>query len=467
MLKKFLLPVFLMLAASLSADTLIPDWLIAEYDKKDALFDVFYIHPTLLEDKKNPFPDFKNAKIRKRLTGFSRAQTGIFSKQARVFVPAVRQLEFIRCLKELKQQSSAGIPADSQMQLAVKDAVNAFRYYLKHWNPDGKRPYILLGHSQGASDLYEMMRQMPEITPEKGFVAAYLPGLPPVTEKQIRKDLVRNKIVPAQDEGSTGVIITWNTHAPGQTRNYFLQPGSYAINPLNWRTDNWKAGKNLHLGMTVYDHRTGTKHAGTTCYAQLDGQGALVVEELPAEAEKLYGNSFGKKSYHAGDIWIFSGNIAQNAALRVKLFKMDPVLADAKKQIREGKAECVLIRNGSIARVERGRGVSPLLRLYDREKTLMQGAVIVDKVIGRAAAAIAISGKASFVHARIMSEDAQRFLQEHGIPASCELKVHRILNRRRNGLCPLEQSVQGIDDPEQALSAMRRKIAEMMKNSRR
>ena len=58
MLKKFLLPVFLMLAASLSADTLIPDWLIAEYDKKDALFDVFYIHPTLLKDKKNPFPDF-------------------------------------------------------------------------------------------------------------------------------------------------------------------------------------------------------------------------------------------------------------------------------------------------------------------------------------------------------------------------------------------------------------------------
>ena len=88
-------------------------------------------------------------------------------------------------------------------------------------------------------------------------------------------------------------------------------------------------------------------------------------------------------------------------------------------------------------------------------------------LISEAAAAIAINGKAKHVYGLIMSEDAQRFLQEHGIPASCELKVHRILNRRRNGLCPLEQSVQGIDDPEQALSAMRRKIAEMMKNSRR
>ena len=225
MLKRFLLPVCLMLAASLSADTVKPDWLIAEFNKKNALFDVFYIHPTLLKDEKNPYPDFNNAKIRNRLTGFSRAQAGIFGSNARIFVPAVRQLEITRCLEEMSKQQTPGIPADSRRALAVRDAVKAFRYYLKHWNPEGKRPYILLGHSQGAADLYEMMRQMPEITPQKGFVAAYLPGLPPLTEKQIRKDLAQNGIVPAQDEGSTGVIITWNTHAKGQKKKHVSPAG--------------------------------------------------------------------------------------------------------------------------------------------------------------------------------------------------------------------------------------------------
>ena len=63
----------------------------------------------------------------------------------------------------------------------------------------------------------------------------------------------------------------------------------------------------------------------------------------------------------------------------------------AKQLIREGKAECVLLREGKILHLEKGRGVSPLLAMskkYDRE---MAGGEIVDKVIGRAAAAIAIN----------------------------------------------------------------------------
>ena len=39
--------------------------------------------------------------------------------------------------------------------------------------------------------------------------------------------------------------------------------------------------------------------------------------------------------------------------------------------------------------------------------------------------------------------------------------VPRILNRNRDGLCPLEQSVLGFDDPVAALEALRARIAEM------
>lgn len=139
-------------------------------------------------------------------------------------------------------------------------------------------------------------------------------------------------------------------------------------------------------------------------------------------------------------------------------------MEEAKKMIQDGKAECVLIKNDSIYGQERGHGVSPLLVMYDEHKEAMLNATLVDKVIGRAAAAIAICGKVKHVHGELMSEDAVEFLNNNGITISHTSLVHRILNRKRDGLCPLEQSVEGIDNPANALVALRKRIESLQKN---
>ena len=131
--------------------------------------------------------------------------------------------------------------------------------------------------------------------------------------------------------------------------------------------------------------------------------------------------------------------------------------------IREGKAECVLLRDGKIFHIERGRGVSPLLVMSKKFRKEMAGGGIVDKVIGRAAAAIAINGKVKYVHGEVVSEDAVEFLKKHNIRVSWTLKVPRILNYSRTGLCPLEKSVEGIHDPVKAQKALEAKIRQMMK----
>ena len=136
---------------------------------------------------------------------------------------------------------------------------------------------------------------------------------------------------------------------------------------------------------------------------------------------------------------------------------------EAKDMIRNGRAECVVINGGKIVAVERGRGVSPLLKLYDNRRNDMQKSVVVDKVIGRAAAFIIIKSGAVFVHGKLMSEDAKELLEKHNIATSHDLLVPRILNRKRDGLCPLEASVSGISDPDAALTAMRKRIAEMLR----
>lgn len=142
----------------------------------------------------------------------------------------------------------------------------------------------------------------------------------------------------------------------------------------------------------------------------------------------------------------------------------EPGLEAARRMILDGRAECVLVKDGRILAQESGGGVSPLLTIYETRKGDMADAVIVDKVVGRAAAAIAICGKARHVHGEVMSEDAAEFLKAHGITSGCTLPVPRILNRKRDGLCPLEQSVAGIDDPEQALAALKNKIESFRKN---
>lgn len=439
-------------------------WLIAEKNKQNTEFDVFYVHPTLLRDAAKPYPDFSNAKVRARLKGFSAAQAGIFGNSARIFVPAVRQLEVGRCL-------AGDLKTNPLLQQGIDDTVAAFNYYIKHFNPGGRRPYILMGHSQGAIDLYGLLKKAPEISPARGFVAAYLAGLPKVTVKQIESDLGNKGIFPARDEGSTGVVIVWNTQLEGAKNPFFTAPGAYGINPVNWRTDSLKSEKKQHKGMVLFNHRKLSPVAFMTrdgkapvCTAKLSDNGGLIVEDVPEIALKLY-SGFGKGVLHAADIWLFAGNIVENARLRVRLYQQKKALERAKMLIRTGKAECVLVKNGKITHIERGRGVSPLLRLYDRNPDAMRGGIIVDKVIGRAAAAIAISGGAAFVHGELMSEDAQRYLKEYNIASSHVLMVHRILNRKRDGLCPLEQSVSGISNPQQAMSAMRKQIARMMKNA--
>ena len=141
----------------------------------------------------------------------------------------------------------------------------------------------------------------------------------------------------------------------------------------------------------------------------------------------------------------------------------DSAVAEARKLIADGKAECVVVRDGRVAAVERGRGVSPLLNLYTAKPDVLRGGIVVDKVIGRAAGFIIISGGAKAAHGELISEDAIALLKKHGIAVSGTKVVPRILNRRMDGLCPLEQSVLGREDPADAMAALRRRVAELQK----
>lgn len=137
------------------------------------------------------------------------------------------------------------------------------------------------------------------------------------------------------------------------------------------------------------------------------------------------------------------------------------VLEEARTLFSGGKAAVVLVKHGVIVAMDSGRGVAPLLSLYDNRPKDLDGAWVIDKVIGRAAAAIAVAGGAVRVHGILISEEAKAFLAEKGVPCSGDVVVPKILNRRRDGLCPLEASVQGISEPKEMIKSLRARIAQL------
>lgn len=127
---------------------------------------------------------------------------------------------------------------------------------------------------------------------------------------------------------------------------------------------------------------------------------------------------------------------------------------DARQKILDGKAGCVIIKYGEIVHDENGRGIAPILDIYRQHPDKMKGAFLVDKVIGKAAAMVAICGKVKAVHAELICDSAVEILTRHGIAVTYTKRVKDILNRRRDGLCPMEKTVLNISDPAAGVKAL-------------
>ena len=150
--------------------------------------------------------------------------------------------------------------------------------------------------------------------------------------------------------------------------------------------------------------------------------------------------------------------IVVNGYCRQKILRPmdeDGLIAEMKMLIKKGMS-CVAAKDGVIIARETGSGVSPALKLLDEGK--LDGALVVDKVVGRAAAAIFIAGKARKLHASIMGADAAALLKEHRIGATADKIVPIILNRDLTDGCPMEYIVNGIDDPGEMVKALKAKI---------
>lgn len=110
----------------------------------------------------------------------------------------------------------------------------------------------------------------------------------------------------------------------------------------------------------------------------------------------------------------------------------------------------------------RSHGVSDLYRLLTAEPAILNRASVADKIVGKGAAALMALGNVSEVWADTISRSGLAVLRQAGIQVEYATLVLYIINRRGDGICPVEQLCAGCSSPDKCLPL----IAEFLSNQK-
>ncbi len=274
----------------------------ASIDKK---VDIFYLYPTAWQKTNSSDPNICEINNPSMLAGSKAVfamQATAFEPVGNIYAPYYRQVDAAYCLSlPLEEQDKVigGIPKS--------DVFAAFDYYIKHYN--NGRPFILAGHSQGSNVmiylLSEYMKENPEVY--KRMIAAYVIGYS-VTDTYLAKN---PHLKFAEGPDDTGVIISFNTEAPGVTgKNPVLLPGAIAINPITWTREEKLATVNESLGSFLPNEEGKFVPVQNYADAQVDIAKGVVICST-ADVDKLSpGNPvFPRGVFHIYDYQFYYFNI--------------------------------------------------------------------------------------------------------------------------------------------------------------
>jgi len=168
-----------------------------------AAIDCFYVYPTVSTDP----TEHSDMTADPAELNVVRQQFARFGSVCRLYAPMYRQITIAALLKMLSTPDSA---AGLVLGVAYDDVKDAWRYYLEHDNKG--RDYVLIGHSQGAYVLMQMIRQEIEGKPiQSHLVSALLLGATLPVAKGKDTGGVFQSIPLCRANTQTGCVINYST----------------------------------------------------------------------------------------------------------------------------------------------------------------------------------------------------------------------------------------------------------------
>lgn len=126
-----------------------------------------------------------------------------------------------------------------------------------------------------------------------------------------------------------------------------------------------------------------------------------------------------------------------------------------KAYINKDNYSCVLINNDKVLMTSFEKGVAPLYNFIREENRVPEGKIEMgDKIIGRAVAFLAAYLGVSYIYTKTISKTALDVLEKYDITVDYEQIVPYILNKNKDGQCPMEMLLAGVHDATEALNAI-------------
>lgn len=282
--------------------------------------DIFYYYPTAWHKVNDSDPNICKIDNPSMLVGaasaFSRQATA-FETSGNVYAPYYRQDD---------ATSTLALPSEEQAKLVggipTTDATAAFDYYIKNFN--NGRPFILVGHSQGAIVLRNLLSDYMKENPSayENMIAAYVIGCTITSDYLAQNPHLKY----AEGPDDTGVIISYNTQSPNMSGVNSLLDGKIGIviNPITWTRDETLATVKEGLGSYMPDSNWVVGYVPQFADARVNIEKGVVEcstdddDKLIASIVSITGLVEGV--FHSFDIPFYYYNLRQNAENRANKF---------------------------------------------------------------------------------------------------------------------------------------------------
>jgi hypothetical protein len=285
--------------------------------------DIFLLYPTVTFIKEEA--DFPHVRIDNPVMSAGAREwlerVECATSEGNIYAPLYRQLNGVM-LAGLTRATFE----EYTMTRPRDDVAAAFGHFLTRINKN-ERPFILLGHSQGgalAADCATRMLGSEIFRPyNKNHLATYAAGYA-LTPGQLARN-PHLKFAGAPDEA--GVILAWNTTAPGEIASGAYQrfgtwdPESLTVNPITWTTSETLAPADANGASLVFRPDGSCRKVEHYADAAVDNTHRVLVAAAVPEADYQSKMPGTVSKYHPFDISFYYESIRQNIKDRITAFR--------------------------------------------------------------------------------------------------------------------------------------------------
>lgn len=129
------------------------------------------------------------------------------------------------------------------------------------------------------------------------------------------------------------------------------------------------------------------------------------------------------------------------------------------QRLKEEGLNLIILKDGVTVFKSSRDGMQSLLEAINSlDPAALRGSIVVDKIVGKAAALLISYFKAKEVHCTVMSIRAREVLKRHEIKYYSEKLLPEITNRLGTGICPFEEVVLDVDEPKKGYERLSKKL---------